>query len=86
MRPVAEAGPIVVSASEANRSFSALLRQVSQGRYVTVQSHGRPVATLSPVSDDAQSRAVFRRALQARLASQPASGEVRAWRRDELYD
>lgn len=40
-----------MSASEANRSFSALLRQVAQGRSFTVHSHGRPVASLTPVSD-----------------------------------
>ncbi|MFM8936185.1 MAG: type II toxin-antitoxin system Phd/YefM family antitoxin, partial [Vulcanococcus sp.] len=43
------AEPAVVSASEANRSFSALLRQVAQGQSFTVHSHGRPVANLTPV-------------------------------------
>lgn len=81
-----EPGPEVVSASEANRSFSSLLRQVSQGKRFTVQSHGRPVATIAPVDADTSSRAASRRALLARLTSQPATGEPRSWQRDELYD
>lgn len=76
--------PSVVSASEANRSFSALLRQVALGQSFTVHSHGRPVAQLTPVSPGPSTAA--RRALLARLAAQPASGEARCWRRDDLYD
>ncbi len=78
--------PAVVSASEANRSFSSLLRKVSQGQRFTVLSHGRPVATIAPVDADASSRVACRRALLARLATQPASGGDRNWQRDELYD
>lgn len=37
----------LISASEANRSFSKLLRQVVQGQRFTVLSHGRPVATIA---------------------------------------
>ncbi|MEB3167374.1 MAG: type II toxin-antitoxin system prevent-host-death family antitoxin [Synechococcaceae cyanobacterium] len=76
----------VVSASEANRSFSSLLRQVAQGQRFTVLSHGRPVATLAPADDTTTSRSAARRALLTRLSSQPATGEPRSWRRDELYD
>jgi prevent-host-death family protein len=78
--------PMVVSASEANRSFSALLRQVAQGKTVTVQFHGRPVATLAPADSAMPPFRKARRALLARLATQPASGEPRSWQRDELYD
>lgn len=83
---VVEAEPVVVSASEANRSFSALLRQVAEGKSFTVQSHGRPVATLAPVQTARPSLRSARQALLARLAAQPASGEPRTWRREELYD
>ncbi|MDI9405894.1 MAG: type II toxin-antitoxin system prevent-host-death family antitoxin [Chitinophagaceae bacterium] len=75
-----------MSASEANRSFSALLRQVAQGRSFTVHSHGRPVANLTPVREGTPPQAAARRALLARLAAQPASGEPRSWQRDDLYD
>lgn len=80
-----EPGPVVVSASEANRSFLSLLRQVSQGKRFTVQSHGRPVATIAPVDADMSVRATSRRALLARLASQPATGAPHSWQRDALY-
>lgn len=76
----------VVSASEANRSFSSLLRQVAQGQRFTVLSHGRPVATIAPAQEAKVTRAASRRALLARLAQQPAAGEPRSWTRDELYD
>ena len=76
----------VVSASEANRSFSSLLRQVAQGQRFTVLSHGRPVATIAPAQEARATRAASRRALLARLAQQPATGEPRSWTRDELYD
>lgn len=81
-----ESEPVVVSATEANRSFSALLRQVAQGQSFTVQSHGRPVATLAPPDPARESFGKARRALLARLAGHLASGEPRTWRRDALYD
>jgi prevent-host-death family protein len=75
-----------VSASEANPSFSSLLRQVAQGQSFTVFSHGRPVATIAPAVESTASLGVSRRALLARLATQPASGEPPNWQRDDLYD
>lgn len=72
-----------VSAAEANRSFSRLLRGVRAGRRYIVTSHGRPVAQLVPVEEP--DRQAARAALFARLASQPAL-DVPRWTRDELYD
>lgn len=77
-----------ISAAEANRQFSSLLRQVSQGESVTVLSHGRPVATISPMAAataDAGDRATARTRLLARPNREPASGK-RDWTRDELHD
>lgn len=74
-----------VSASDANRNFSALLREVTQGRSYTVLSRGKPVATLGPVQSDDRARKRARKALLARLHAQPATG-VRGWSRDELYE
>lgn len=77
-----------VSAAEANRQFSSLLRQVSQGETVTVLSHGRPVATISPATeggDGGRDRAHARARLLARLDAEAATGE-RNWTRDEFYD
>ena len=39
-----------VTAADANRQFSSVLREVSQGETFTVVSRGRPVATISPTS------------------------------------
>jgi prevent-host-death family protein len=77
-----------ISAAEANRRFSSLLRQVSQGETITVLSHGRPVATISPATAAGESghdRANARARLLERLNREPAAGE-RGWSRDELYD
>ena len=77
-----------ISAAEANRQFSSLLRQVSQGETITVLSHGRPVATISPATEADESghdRANARARLLARLNREPAAGE-RSWNRDELCD
>ena len=77
-----------ISAAEANRQFSSLLRQVSQGETVMVLSHGRPVATISPIpaaTEDAGGRANARARLLTRLNREPAAGE-RNCSRDELYD
>src|ERR1700736_5359543 len=41
-----------VSAADANRRFSELLRTVKKGRSVVVTSHGKPVARISPVVED----------------------------------
>ena len=73
-----------VSASEANRSFSRILREVEAGATITVTSHGRPVARIVPVEiEDANSEARDR--LMARLRSQPIQ-VIGPWTRDELYD
>lgn len=74
-----------VSAAEANRRFSALLRGVREGRSYVVTSHGKPVARLIPAGkhDDVASSA--RSTLLSRLEKQPVI-TVGQWRRDELYE
>ena len=75
-----------ISASEANRSFSSLLRQVAQGERFTVLSRGRPVAVISPpAAPDGEWRKP-RRLLLDRLSSQPWLAPRQAWRRADLYD
>jgi prevent-host-death family protein len=75
-----------VSAAEANRSFSKLLRAVREGRSYVVTSHGRPVARIVPVdeTDDARQRARWK--LMDRLRSQPVIDRPRNWTRDDLYE
>ena len=74
-----------VSAADANRRFSELLRTVKQGRSVVVTSHGKPVATISPVVNDNRAAEGARAALFARLLKERVVNAGR-WTRDELYD
>lgn len=77
----------VISAAEANRSFSRLLRGVQDGHTYVVTNHGKPVARIVPVGDDQEDAARERahRALIARLERQPII-DIGPWTRDELYD
>jgi len=77
---------IIVNAADANRSFSKLLREVAKGESVTVLSHGRPVATLSPPRDSSRERQQSRTALLKRLSLEPVTDQPHTWTRDELYD
>lgn len=74
-----------VTASDANRRFSALLREVSKGEEVTILSRGRPVAKISPASSANSQKNRMKNLLLARLKTQDATGE-QTWTRDELYD
>ncbi len=74
-----------VSAADANRRFSELLRTVKKGRSVIVTSHGKPVAKIMPVVEDERAAARARSALFARLRTERAV-HVGRWTRDELYD
>ena len=72
-------------ASEANRQFSKLLREVAEGEDVSIVSHGRTVAKIVSAAHEAKSREMARGALMARLSRQAATGE-RDWTRADLYD
>ena len=74
-----------VSAADANRKFSVLLRGVREGRSYVVTSHGKPVARLVPAGkrDDVANGA--RSTLLSRLEKQPVIHAGR-WTRDELYE
>jgi prevent-host-death family protein len=76
----------IISAADANRGFSRLLREVGNGHSYVVTSHGRPVARITPVADDATARArtAAKRALIDQLRSRPAQG-LEKWYRDDLY-
>jgi len=74
-----------VSAADANRRFSELLRTVKQGRSVILTSHGKPVAKIMPISGDGRVAEGARSALFARLRTQRVVNAGR-WTRDELYD
>jgi prevent-host-death family protein len=74
-----------VSAADANRRFSELLRTVKKGRSVVVTSHGKPVAKISPVVEDDLAAEGARSALFTRLRRERVVNASR-WTRDELYD
>jgi prevent-host-death family protein len=75
-----------ISAAEANRAFSRLLREVrEEGRTFVVTSHGKPVAKLVPCTSAEAGREAARTSLLARLAREPAQ-DVGRWNRDELYE
>jgi antitoxin (DNA-binding transcriptional repressor) of toxin-antitoxin stability system len=76
----------VISAAEANRCFSRLLREVADGKSFTVLSRGRAVATISAPQQAAATYGPARERLLQRLSHQVPGGGTRAWRRDELYD
>lgn len=74
-----------ISAADANRRFSLLLRGVREGHGYVVTSHGRPVARIVPVGQHEGVATGARSALLSRLEQQPVIDAGR-WRRDELYE
>ena len=72
-----------ISAADANRKFSQVLREVKEGSSYVVTSHGRPVARIEPVKT--QGRGNAKGALLARLEAQPVR-RIGRWKRDDLYD
>jgi prevent-host-death family protein len=75
----------VISAGEANRNFSRILRSVRQGHSYVVTSHGRPVARLVPVDRHGDVPTGARDILLSRLKQQPLVHAGR-WTRDDLYE
>lgn len=79
---------LTVTAAEANRSFSRLLRAAKEGTCVTITAHGKPVAELGPVETDEAEREQRLRAL-AEMETRWVAEEPRVigpWTREELYD
>jgi prevent-host-death family protein len=75
-----------ISAADANRRFSQLLRGVreEQATYI-VTSHGKPVAKITPVDAASGISARAHALLLERLRTQPVVNAGR-WTRDELYE
>lgn len=78
-----------VSASEANRNFSEVLRHVEQGETVAVTRHGRVVAHIVPTDDTKEAERKRRSAAMRKLLDELAKlppmnlGKVT---RDDGYD
>ena len=74
-----------VSAAEAKRRFSLLLRRVREGHSYRVTSRGKPIARLIPVGKHDDVGAGAHAMLLSRLEGQPIVGPGR-WSRDDLYE
>jgi prevent-host-death family protein len=74
-----------ITAAEANRGFSHLLREVKNGQEYTILSRGKPVAKITSLRVENARRAEMKNTLLNRLRSQESTGN-RSWTRDELYD
>jgi prevent-host-death family protein len=76
-----------ISAADANRKFSQVLRDVREGRSYIVTSHGRPVARIAPIQVKGAGAAASnaRNSLLNRLSREPIV-KIGRWKRDELYD
>ena len=74
-----------VSAADALRKFSKLLRAVREGQTYVVTSHGRAVARIVPAEKDGGITRGIRAALLKRLRSEPVV-TIGRWSRDELYE
>lgn len=76
-----------ISAADANRGFSQLLRDVKEGQSFVITSHGKPVAKIVPAqpAPSAEERAAAWTKLFDRLDRQPALNLGR-FDRAELYE
>lgn len=74
-----------VSATEANRSFSTLLREVEKGRSYLITSHGRPIALITPPPDVDEDLERRHQEFMDYLLTLPTH-HIGPWTRDELYD
>jgi prevent-host-death family protein len=75
----------MITATEANRDFSKLLEEVTEGESIGITKRGKMVATLNPVKATAEEAEAFKRDHIAWLRNQPCLGIPRGTR-DELYD
>lgn len=73
---------ISISATEANQSFSRLLRDVQDGQEFIVTSRGRAVARVIPYAEPPRAEKLV--ALIDGLARRPRRS-LAAWTRDDLY-
>ena len=78
---------LTISAADANRGFSRLLREVRDGASYVVTSHGRPVAKVMPYEPPRTQaeRDAALKALLDRLRNQPVQN-IGRWTRDEIHE
>jgi prevent-host-death family protein len=74
-----------ISAADANRKFSQLLRDVREGQSYVVTSHGKAVARIAPFKEDRATAARARSSLFSRLRAERVV-KIGRWKRDDLYE
>jgi prevent-host-death family protein len=74
-----------ISAAEANRKFSQVLREVKQGQSFVVTNHGKAVARIEPATTDGRFASRARASLLSRLRAERAV-RIGRWKREELYE
>jgi prevent-host-death family protein len=74
-----------VSAADANRRFSLILRRVREGNSYVVTSHGKAVARILAADAHDETTSSARSALLSRLSKQPVV-DAGSWSRNELYE
>ncbi len=74
-----------ISAADANRKFSQVLRDVREGQSYVVTSHGKAVACIAPFKENSAVTASARASLLSRLRAERVV-KIGRWKRDELYD
>jgi prevent-host-death family protein len=74
-----------ITAANANRGFSNLLREVSNGEEITILSRGKPVAKITSLNSTISGKNELKKLLVSRLKAQDIAGS-RKWTRNELYD
>ena len=72
-----------ITASDASKRFSEMLRDVASGESFTVMSRGRAVARVLPVDKTGHQKSVAR--LLKFVRSQPER-HYEGWTRDNLYE
>ncbi len=74
-----------VSATDANRKFSLILRGVRAGHSYVVTNHGQPIARIIPAETHARVVSGAHAALLSRLERQPVV-PVGHWTRNQFYE
>ncbi len=77
---------VIISAAEANRGFSRVLREVRDGASYVVTAHGRPVARVTPYAAPEDPKAEARALLFEHLRTVKPMEPGLSWTREELYD
>lgn len=74
-----------ISAADANREFSKLMRAVKKGHSFVVTSHGEPIAKIIPAGKDSREAERKKTAFLEYLRKKPVI-DIGPWTRDELYE